>query len=309
MSGLTDCGGNTLTTQTLSFVYPGLINVGDVIINEVLFNPKTGGVDFVEIYNKSDKILDFKDLKIATIFSTKDSVISSKNVSETTLLFQPKTYWVITSNPDTVKSQYTTSNPNNFIKISSMPSYPDDNGKVVILNDKNIRLDQLNYDKKMHFALLKDVEGVSLERSSFTQPTNATGNFRSATSASGFATPADKNSQYLEDIVSEDSEISIPSPTFSPDNDGFEDILRIQYKFPVPSIVANVTIYNDQGRMVKKLIRNETLNAEGQWIWDGLDETGMKVKTGIYIFYFEILDLDGTVKKTKKTGVVASKFN
>ncbi|MFC5284053.1 lamin tail domain-containing protein [Pedobacter alpinus] len=308
VSGLTDCGGNTLTTQTLSFVYPGLMEIGDVIINEVLFNPKTGGVDFVEVYNKSDKILDFKDLKIATIFSTKDSVVSIRELTPSTILFQPKTYWVITSNPDTVKSQYLTSNPNNFIRVATMPSYADDKGKVVILKG-DTRLDQLDYNRNMHFALLKDVEGVSLERSSFTEATNATGNFRSATSASGFATPADKNSQFLEDIVNSASEISIPSPTFSPDNDGFEDILRIQYKFPVPSKVANVTIYSDQGRMVKKLIRNETLNTEGQWIWDGLDETGSKVKTGIYLFYFEILDLDGTVKKTKKTAVVASKFN
>lgn len=308
VTNLSDCGVSNLSTQTLGFVYPGIMQKGDVIINEVLFNPKTGGVDFVEVYNKSDKILDFKDLKIATIFATKDSVISIKDVSTSTILFQPKTYWVITSNPDTVKSQYFTSNPNNFIKVSTMPSYADDKGKVVILKD-TLRLDQLDYNRNMHFALLKDVSGVSLERSSFTQATNATGNFRSATSASGFATPADKNSQFLEDILATEEEISITSPTFSPDNDGFEDILRIQYKFNAPSKVANVTIYSDQGRMIKKLIRNETLNAEGQWIWDGLDETGAKAKTGIYLFYFEILDTNGTVKKFKKSAVVASKFN
>lgn len=308
VNGLTDCGGNTLTNQSLNFVYPAIMQKGDVIINEVLFNPRTGGVDFVEVYNKSDKVLDFKDLKIATIHSTKDSVISIKNVSATTLLFQPKTYWVLTSNPDTVKSQYYTSNPNNFIKISTMPSYADDKGKVVILKDTT-RLDQLNYNKSMHFALLKDVEGVSLERSSFTQETNATGNFRSATAASGYATPADKNSQYLEDITATADEIYLPSSTFSPDNDGFEDILRIQYNFSAPSKVANLTIYNDQGQMIKKLIRNETLNAQGQWIWDGLDENNAKARTGIYILYIEILDLNGEVKKYKKTAVVASKFN
>nr|WP_294894602.1 lamin tail domain-containing protein [uncultured Pedobacter sp.] len=308
VDGLADCGSNLLTSQTLSFVYPGLIVKGDILINEVLFNPKAGGVDFVEVYNASHKILDLKDLKIATIASTKDSVISIKAVSVNTILFQPKSYWVITSNPDSVKSQYYTSNPNNFIKLSSFPVYADDKGKVVILKD-TARLDQLNYDKSMHFALLRDVEGISLERSSFTESTNATGNFRSATAVAGYATPGDKNSQYLENLANAVEEISLPVQTFSPDNDGFEDILRIQYKFIAPGKIANVTIYNDQGRLMKKLVSNETLNAEGQWIWDGMDEHNSKAKTGIYIIYFEIYDLNGNVKKYKKPVALASKLD
>ncbi len=308
VDGLTDCGSASISNQTLTFVNPGLITKGDILINEVLFNPKTGGVDFVEVYNNSAKILDFKNLKIATIASNKDSVINIKNVSANTILFEPKSYWVITTNPDSVKSQYRTTHPDNFIKIASLPTYADDKGKVVILKDAT-RLDQLNYDKKMHFALLKDVEGVSLERSSFTLETNATGNFRSATAASGYATPGDKNSQFLEDLVSATEEISLPSKTFSPDNDGFEDILRVQYNFALPGKVANVTIYNDRGRLVKKLVNNETVNVEGSWIWDGLDDGNAKANTGIYIIYVEIFELDGNVRKYKKTAVLASKFN
>jgi hypothetical protein len=309
VDGLTDCGSNTLANQKLDFVYPGLIAQDDIIINEVLFNPKSGGVDFVEVYNTSDKILDFKDFKIATIAAAKDSLASIKEISANTILFEPKSYWVITTNPDSVKAQYYTSHPNNFIKISALPAYADDKGKVVILKDSITRLDQLNYDKSMHFALLKDVEGVSLERSSFTDATNATGNFRSATAATGYATPADKNSQYLEDLANTEAEISLPTPTFSPDNDGFEDILRIQYNFPAPGKVGNVTLYNTQGRFVKKLVNNETLSATGQWVWDGTDESNTKAKTGIYVLYFEVFELNGEVKKYKKTAVLASKLD
>lgn len=306
VDGLTDCGTNTLNNQTASFVYPGYTNRNDVLINEILFNPKSGGVDFVEIYNNSDKILDFKNLKIAAV-NDKDSVIQIKNISANTLLFQPQTYWVITSNPDIVKSQYFTSHPDHFIKVSSMPSYSDASGRAVILNKDSSRIDQLNYNKGMHFAFLKDVEGVSLERSSFKLPTNQPGNFRSATASVGYATPADKNSQYLEDVTATD-EISLASKTFSPDNDGFEDVLQILFKLPQANYVANVTIFDDQGRLIKKLIQNETLAAEGEWIWDGIDQNNNKVKTGIYIIYAELFDLNGHVKKYKKTAVAATKF-
>lgn len=308
VDGLTDCGSNTINNQTLSFVNPGMMVKGDVLINEVLFNPKSGGVDFVEVYNASDKILDFKNLKLASLASNKDSVVSVKDVSTNTILFEPKSYWVITTNPDSVKSQYVTSKPNNFVKLNSLPAYADDKGVVVILKD-TLRLDQLNYNKDMHFALLKDVEGVSLERSSFSEPTNAQNNFRSASGASGYATPADKNSQHLEDLPIATEEIFIPVQTFSPDNDGFEDVLRIQYKFSQPSKVANITVYNDRGSLIKKMINNETLNTEGQWLWDGLDESNTKAKVGIYLVYFEIFDLNGHVKKYKKTIVLASKLN
>jgi hypothetical protein len=308
VNGLTDCGTNTITNQSLSFVFPGLMLRGDVLINEILFNPKPGGVDFVEVYNNSNKILDLKDLKLATIFATKDSVISIRAVSVNTVLFQPKSYWVLTTQPDTVKSQYQTPNPNNFVKLSSFPSFNDDDGKVVILNKDDARLDQLNYDKSMHFALIRDLNGVSLERSSFTQPTNAKGNFRSAAANVGYATPGYKNSQFIEDGVAVE-EISIPNKTFSPDNDGFEDVLPILFKFSQPNYAANVTIYNDQGALIKKLVRNETIGAEGQWIWDGLTDTNQKAKMGVYIIYAELFDLSGNVKKYKKTAVLASRID
>jgi hypothetical protein len=308
VNGLTDCGTSTVTNQSLSFVYPGLTLRGDVLINEILFNPKTGGVDFVEVYNFSNKILDLKDLKLATIFATKDSVISIRPVSTSTIFFQPKSYWVLTTQPDTVKAQYQIQNPNNFIKLSSFPSFNDDNGKAVILNKDNARLDQLNYDKSMHFALIKDLNGVSLERSSFTQPTNAVGNFRSAAANVGYATPGYKNSQFLEDGVAV-KEITIPNQTFSPNNDGFEDVLPILFKFSQPNYAANVTIYNDQGVLIRKLVRNETIGSQGQWIWDGLTDTNQKARTGIYIIYAELFDLNGNVKKYKKTAVLAGQLN
>ena len=306
VEGVTDCGTNSLSKQNQSFVFPGSILKNDVLINEVLFNPKPNGVDFVEVYNHSDKTLDFKDLQIASV-NNKGEVANIKSVSIKTLLFEPQSYWVICSNADTVKSQYFTSHPNNFIQIATMPAYGDVSGSVVILNQDSSIVDQFDYQENMHFELLNDAEGVSLERSLFNLATNTKGNFRSTTSSVGYATPADKNSQYLENQITTE-EILLASPTISPDNDGYEDVLRILYHFTQPNYVANVSMYNSEGKLVEKLINNETIAAEGEWIWDGFDDEGSKAKTGIYIIYVEIFNLDGVTKKYKKTFVVASKF-
>jgi hypothetical protein len=188
-----------------------------------------------------------------------------------------------------------------------MPSFNDISGSVVILNKDSSIIDQLNYDKNIHFALLKDVDGVSIERSLFDLTTNAKGNFRSATASVGYATPADKNSQYLENKETTE-EIVLVSQTISPDNDGFEDVLRILYHFTSANYVAKVSIYNSDGKLTKRLINNETIAAEGEWIWDGITDDGVKAKTGIYILYVEIFNINGETKKYKKTFVAASKL-
>ncbi len=312
ISTLQDPSGNTISTPiTRTFNYtkpiqPGTITKHDILINEVLFNPRTGGVDFVEVYNNTNKTFDFKDLSIANA-NDKDS-LTIRAITSSSVLCLPGTYWVLTANPDNIKAEYFTSNPNNFIKVSSMPSYNNDKGVVVLVDKDKNRIDQFNYTEKMHFPLLKEVKGVSLERRYFNEDTNKPGNFGSAAESVGFATPAYKNSQYL--VPSDTDEvISFSSKTFSPDNDGFEDILTINYNLNETGYVANVTVYDDNGRLVKKLVSNETVSSSGSWLWDGLNLDSNKLKAGIYIAYFEFFNLTGEVKKFKKAIILASKFN
>ena len=300
-----DCSGSLIATNNskAEFSYLKQIQKGDILINEVLFNPRPNGVDFVEIYNNTDHLLDLKDLKIATI--AKDTLSSIKTISDKQSMLPAGAYLVLTTNPENIKEEYSSENPKAFLKIPSMPSYNDDAGTVILLSDKT-QIDRFDYSEKMHFKLIKDAEGISLERSSFTKPANEVGNFRSASSTSGFATPGYKNSQFLEPGI--DDEFALTSKTFSPDNDGFEDVLQINYKLDQPGMVANLTVYNDQGILIKKLTKNETLNSEGSFIWDGFNETTQKAQTGIYIVYAEFFDAEGRVKKFRKTFALAVKL-
>jgi hypothetical protein len=49
------------------------------------------------------------------------------------------------------------------IEIESVSNYNNDNGVVVLALD-SATIDEFHYDESMHFDLLQDVEGVSLER-------------------------------------------------------------------------------------------------------------------------------------------------
>src|SRR5690606_10795290 len=112
------------------------------------------------------------------------------------------------------KSQYITPDPDAFLKLNSMPSFPDDKGTVIILNGQGDIIDEVSYSDNWHFALLHNTEGVSLERVDYNGPSTSA-NFHSAATSVGYGTPGYKNSQYhiTEEVP---GEITVTPETFSP---------------------------------------------------------------------------------------------
>ncbi len=309
INDVTDCAGTVISVplNQIEFFYPSIIAKNDLIINEILFNPRTGGVDFVEIYNRSNKVLNLEELGIATL-NEKDNLISLKHLSTTQLLMQPNQYLAISTDPDIIKKEYRTEDPKAFLKLASLPLFNDDAG-VVALISRGLHIDQLNYSAKMHFPLIKNQEGVSLERSSFDKPANESGNFRSATASAGYATPGYRNSQYDDIKIPIKGEIVLSSKSFSPDQDGFEDVLLLNYNFSEPGLIVNASVYDTRGKLIRKLIKNETLSAQGVITWDGLNEDTELSPVGVYVIHLESFNLNGEVKKYRRNLVLAAKLD
>lgn len=308
VTGVKDLKGNQIganNTANFFYVKPYTLKKGDVLISEVLSNPRTGGVDFIEIYNNTNQILDLKELQLANVDAS-GIPASIKNVTNTSVYMPAKTYWVLTTNPTVVKQHYNAKFPNQFVQMSSFPSYNNDKGSVVLLGKMGL-LERFDYDEGMHIALLQDGDGVSLERTSFTREANATGNFRSAAKSSGFATPTYRNSQEENPSLTK-NKISLVSKTFSPDGDGFEDLMQIDYSFVNNGNLANVNIYTDKGILVRKLERNTTIATAGSFTWDGLNDAGQQSKIGIYIIKFDAFALNGKTESFRQTCVLAAKL-
>ncbi len=306
---ITDCAGNYINNNSyISFAIPDSITENDIIINEILYNPISPGVDFVEIYNRSGKILNLKDLRLANIDADSGTIDNVSVITNDGFLMFPGDYIVLSKSQDIVKSQYYTSNPKGFIDLSSMPSYPNTSGQVVLCDYMLNKIDEFSYYDGMQFELLNSTDGVSLERLNFNLPTNDESNWHSAAETVGYATPAYKNSQYTDENPKDDDIIVSPE-IFSPDNDGFDDVVSFTYNFDKPGYVANVTIYDSKGRTIRRLLTNELISNKGVLTWDGINDNKEKARVGIYLVYFEIFDLDGNVKKYKRTCVLATKFN
>lgn len=308
---LTDCVGNVMEdTSPVSFGLPGQAVEGDVAINEILFNPKDDnvkGVDFVEIYNRSDKIIDLGKMLLATEDKETGAIVSPKPISESGFLFFPGQYMVLTTKPGIVQTQYYTENTNAFIKMASLPSYSNDAGIVIIATNGFMIIDKVVYNESMQYPLLTTFDGVSLERLNYDRASNDETNWHSAAEDVGFATPGYENSQFGEILESVDP-ITLKPEIFSPDSDGRDDVLNIHYQFEKAGTNCNISIYDSRGRLVRTLVNNEYVGTSGQFSWDGLNDNHQKAAIGIYMVFVETFDVDGNRKNYKKTAVLATQL-
>jgi hypothetical protein len=275
----------------------------DIVINEVLFNPNTNGVDFVEIYNRSDKIFNLQQVKLANR-DKNNEVASVHTVSQQHFLL-PGDYAVFTTNVEVVQQFYSVPFPEKTVTLATLPTYPNDNGCVVLLSDKDIMVDEFLYSEKMHSGFINNPKGISLERVNPDRLSNERANWQSAAQDAGFATPTYRNSQYQLREEKTESEFSLPYEVFSPDGDGYNDVLYIDYSVATSGYVATITIYDAQGRLVKTVEKNTLLGASGRFAWDGTRYDSHKASVGIYIIFIEYFDLNGNVKRFKKTCAVA----
>ncbi|HEU5164549.1 MAG TPA: lamin tail domain-containing protein [Chitinophagaceae bacterium] len=304
VNNVTDCKNNSIGSKNkVNVGLPVEAALTEMVINEILFNPKSGGYDYVEFYNRSNKIFDANKLYVANRNSS--GVISStKLISTIPYYVFPGDYIAVTEDAINLSLDYMVQNPDAVFVVSSLPSFPDDEGDVILLNSQGAVVDEVKYKDDWQFALLADPNGVSLERIDPDGISQEATNWHSAASTAGFGTPTYKNSQYKL-LQSINATIEITPKVFSPDNDGRDDIATIQYKTTEPGYVANITIYDANGRAVRNLVKNATLGLQGYWIWDGLDDKKLKLSIGTYIVFTEIFNLNGKKETFKNVVVLA----
>jgi hypothetical protein len=308
VNNVTDCKNNSIGSNNKAKIGLPVDAVAmEMVINEILFNPKSGASDYIEFYNRSNKILDASKLYVANRNSS-GAISSAKLISTIPYYIFPGDYIVVTEDAVNLPLNYMVQNPDAVFVVSPMPSFPDDKGDVILLNLQGAVVDEVKYLDDWQFALIANPDGVSLERIDPDGTSQEATNWHSAASTAGYGTPTYKNSQYKL-LQSINATIEITPKVFSPDNDGHDDIATIQYKSTEPGYVANITIYDANGRPVRNLVKNATLGLQGYWIWDGLDDKKLKLPVGTYILFTEIFNLNGKKEIFKNVVVLARQLN
>jgi hypothetical protein len=300
---LADCSGNILRDSEKKVVLPVDADSGDVVINEILFNPLEGGVDFVEIYNMSSKHISLKNWSLGT--GRPNNVPAFIPITDQHVILPAHGYLVLTSDASTIEFQYPYEKSRHFLEMPVFPAYTNVAGEVFLRGGHQQSFDRFVYSEDMHHILLADYKGISIEKIDFRKPSTDWSNWHSAASTSGYATPGYANSQFRSEAT--ENLFSVEPEIFTPNADGLDDFTRVHYQQNVIGQLATVCIYNSSGRMVRVLANNQLLGTQGYFLWDGTDERGAILDTGYYFIMAETFNTNGSTMQFRCKVVVATR--
>ena len=311
VQNITDCSGNRLLDQESNHSFSLLHSPGvdDLVINEILFNPRTGGTDFIEIFNKSDFPLDLRAIKVGNFNGEADAIeiINLSDNFEQLVSIDPKGFIVLTRDALVLAEQYPRYSTDVFIEIESFPAMPDDRGRIVLVVNDSVVIDQFEYTEDFHSESINDNEGVSLERISVSAKTQDQNNWTSATTVAGYASPGVENSQSRTVKVEEEDQIVLFPKTINL-SDTQNNFTTISYNLSESGGLATLKVFDVYGRLVATVADNELVGTEGIFKWDGYTDEGQPVRMGYYIIYLEVFYSKGEVKTFKRKVAVTDSF-
>lgn len=307
-NSLSDFNNNKLMSYfPLQFGKISELKSGDIVINEVLFNPTSEGVDFIEIYNRSDKTVNLSDLFITEI----DDSLPKKliHLSEYDVPIVPESYWVSTSDTARLFATHDISTQYWILELETFPSMPNNEGNIAITNKRGEIIDQIHYYDSWHYSLLNSTQGVSLERIQPDIQTQSSYSWHSASEVTGYSTPGAVNSQYQDLSYDNNELIHLRSKLFTPDSDGMDDLLMIDIDSNTAGGVINIVVYKGDGGMVTTIANNVLLGSNNSISWNGTDTNGARVPPGIYILWSQVYYPDGRIAESKKAFVIGVTAN
>jgi hypothetical protein len=293
------CNHQSLQSTELKWGIPVLPEPGDILISEIMFDPHVDGVEYIELYNMSEKVVDANELILATLDefgSVKDFSMSGSSsnlmLPVSFLVLSPDEIWLRQFHPDI---------PDGLChERKNLPSLINTGGGIQVLNSYQEIIDEAIYDPKMHYSRIKDTRGISLERISYTQSGVNSFNWYSAASLYNHATPGVKNSQESQFQKESVQNINLINPVIMSSNDGVADMALIQFSMDKIGYSGQVEVRDQRGFLIKVIHPWGLLPMEGLLFWDGLDESGRPAKDGIYILLFNYDHPEGKRKRWKK---------
>jgi hypothetical protein len=300
---ITDFAGNKASGAGLRFGIPEPAETGNVVFNELLFNPLPDDPDYIELYNLSEKVIDASELFLASVDDETGKTSTARQVSGEQRLILPGSFYTVTSDRVKVIARYPASAQENIFNAASLPSMPDDRGHLLLLNRQTDLIDEVLYSEKMHYALLAGNEGISLEKIRPDLASDESMNWHSASESVGWGTPGAENSVSSDESSGSD-EVIFSSAKISPDNDGYEDVLVIDLNTEGIGNTVTVTVFDETGSYVRKIAENYFAGSQATLIWDGSADDGSLVNAGIYIVLIELYNDKGRSKSWKKVCAV-----
>lgn len=272
----------------LGMTLTGYSQEGTMLISELLYQPRSGEAEYVELYNNTTAAIELSNYHIVRWIG--DSLGSHYPLPQHTV--PAHDYVVLTKDAASVVANYNVRFMSNLVECN-LPPYPNGGGSVILATADSTAVDRFDYSNDMQSRLLRNKAGVALERRSFARPTGEAANWFSAASTAGYGTPGYENSQSTE-WLAEETAFEFSSTLLSPDGDGYQDELEIDYRLDDGKLTAKAEVYDARGTVVRRLLNNALLGTHGSLRWDCTNDNGKTVMPGQYIVGITVFDIGGT---------------
>lgn len=300
LKNVADCAGNLLREVSFPVGVPVKADSGDVILSEILYDPRVGGVEFAEIHNRTQNYISLKNWAIGVV---KDGQPTGfKIVTPNPVLLAPNAYVALSSHSALLAEQYPSDLPRTLLEMASMPGFTNQTGGVALRDPEGKVFDLFEYQDSFHSPFLTETKGVSLERMFPEKGGNDPQNWHSAAALVGYATPGYANSQGVRGASS--GGFTVEPEAFTPDGDGVDEHVTIGFESSAAGQVASIRIFDVQGRLVRNLVQNQTIGTDGSVRWDGTDQQGVLVRSGYYLLLIDTFDSLGNSQQYRKRVVL-----
>jgi hypothetical protein len=327
---LTDVSGNTAETLQQAVAQP--LTPGDVVINEILYDPISDSDDnrpdqneYIELRNTRDFAINLEgitlhdapdedgDVRTLRPVSTQSRFIPAQGTAliyaDEAFEFQQSQiaeFFELQPQPD-----------NEIIRVDRSSLSLSSTDDAIYLTGRNgAEIDSVFYDESWQNPNLVDTDGIALERIDPDGPSNEESNWGSSTAESG-GTPNQQNTlfQTSQGQAPDEQGITLTPNPFSPDGEPSpsgenDETLFINYNLDQPDYLITVRIYDRYGREVRELADSQPAGFQDELRWDGLKDSGDRNRIGIYIVIFKAFDsASGNNVAFKETVVLARRLN
>lgn len=294
LSGLDDNDGNDEQSLIISANGAG----GSIVFNEVLWKAEPQRCEWIELMNG----LPFSQSLTNWMISDGTGITdSTRRFRLPGILLNPGAYVVLAADSTIFFEPIPEGVP--IVVWEGHPISLNNTGDSLVLwNSNGLQIDRLDYRPSWG----GDEAGISIERISISAETNDPLNWASSLDSTG-GTPGRQNSRSLPAATCVDNLLVLEPNPFSPDGDGRDDVLAIRYRLDRADSHIELKIFDSRGREVRRIAHNEPAGYSGEKLWDGKDDSGRFLTTGLYIVFLEAMGKGGNRVQTAKRAVVLAR--
>lgn len=253
--------------------------ISNLILNEIMFAPDDMS-EWLELHNRSSFSLNVESLWV------NDKLINQK------IKIPPQSFIIITSDSSRFFSYYGNTSTPIFGADITLSNELD---SIKIKDSHNFIIDRYRYNGK------QCPKGYSLEKVCPDLTSYAVNNWDQSIYRGG--SPGVHNSIFNNQVGLQDMDISISPRHFTPDNDGKDERCIITFTLPYIRNEISLAIFDRRGHLLRKSSHCSG-GSRDTWIWDGRDNSGKLLKSGLYILSITIKDMSSN-KFISKRDVVS----